>query len=276
MKEANRDKAGENYWTNFWKSAEALPPPAMSHGKISGSYVVRQLDELFVRHLPTEQQSRGKQLLEIGCGNSIWLSYFQQRFGFDVHGLDYSEYGCEQTRKILARDGVAGTVHHVDLFKPPVELLNKFDVVCSFGVVEHFSDTESAIRAAVQFLKPGGILITTIPNLMGPTGLLQKIFYRPVYDIHVVMDKQRITSALRHCGLEVTAAEYFCTLSFGVSLEPINQTPVKAAGLKKFALKLFQALGKILNLVDTRIVRLPKTKYTSEGIFTIALHNRRD
>jgi SAM-dependent methyltransferase len=271
MIETNVDKAGEHYWSDFWKSAENLPPPAMTNGRISGSYVVRQLDELFSRNLPKMESAYGKKLMEIGCGNSIWLSYFHQRFGYEVHGLDYSEYGCEQTRKILARDKVPGTVYLADVFNPPIELIEKFDVVCSFGVVEHFSDTEAAISAACRFLKPGGILITTIPNLMGPTGFLQKHFYRPVYDIHVVMDKDRIVSAVEHAGLKITAASYFCTLSFGVSLEPIHSTPVKSLKLKKFVLKFFQSIGWIFHQIDTNLIRLPKSKYTSEGIFTIAV-----
>lgn len=267
----NLDKAGESYWSSFWKSAEQLPPAAITDGKLSGSYVVHELDRLFSMHLPEKKSAQGLTLLEVGCGNSIWLSYFHQRFGYQVYGIDYSEYGCEQTRKILQRDGCPGTIYHGDMFQPPSELKEKFDVVCSFGVVEHFQDTESALKACSYFLKPGGILITTVPNLLGPTGFLQRILYKPVYDIHVVMDKSRLVKALESCGLSVSASTYFCSLSFGVTLEPVHDVPVRAWKAKKFLLKFFQAAGKLINLIDNRMVRLPKGRWTSEGIFTLAV-----
>jgi 2-polyprenyl-3-methyl-5-hydroxy-6-metoxy-1,4-benzoquinol methylase len=37
----------------------------------------------------------------------------------------------------------------------------------SWGLIEHFTDTESVISAHVNLLKPGGILIVSIPNLRG-------------------------------------------------------------------------------------------------------------
>jgi 2-polyprenyl-3-methyl-5-hydroxy-6-metoxy-1,4-benzoquinol methylase len=37
----------------------------------------------------------------------------------------------------------------------------------SWGPIEHFTDTESVISAHVNLLKPGGILIVSIPNLRG-------------------------------------------------------------------------------------------------------------
>jgi len=68
-----------------------------------------------------------------------------------------------------------------DIFNPPQELIGAFDVVCSFGVLEHFEDSVNTINAFKKFLKPGGILITTVPYLKGATGILQKIMNKPVF-----------------------------------------------------------------------------------------------
>ncbi|MFM2208270.1 MAG: hypothetical protein RL213_2245 [Bacteroidota bacterium] len=268
---APNDKAGEGYWTSFWKSAGSLPAPALHDGKRPSGYIVEELDRLYCKYLPSDGSTDGQELLEVGCGNSIWLSYFRQRFGYRVSGIDYSEFGCEQTRRILARDGCAGDIRLGDLFHPPADLIGKFDVVCSFGVVEHFEDTAGVLAAIARFLKPGGILITTVPVLYGPTGFLQRVLNRPVFDIHVLLTRERLADQLRKSGLTVRTAEYYATVSFGVTLDAAEGKTVKALGVKRLLLKGFQAVGKLLSAVDSKVARLPKGKYTSEGIFTIAV-----
>lgn len=268
MTAAEHDKAGSAYWTSFWKSTFQLPSPALVEDK-PANYIVHEMDRLFLQHLPTEGNSE-KRLLEVGCGNSIWLSYFSKRFGYRISGIDYSEFGCEQTRKILVRDGCAGDIRFGDLFAPPADMLGAFDVVCSFGVVEHFEDTAAVLSSIARFLKPGGILITTVPNLNGPTGHLQKRFNKPVYDIHVVLNRESLLNQLRKSGLEPIAAGYFSSITFGVNLIPMEGGRIPYRSLKKYFLKGLQVIGKVICLIDSRLISLPKGKFTSEGIFTIA------
>jgi 2-polyprenyl-3-methyl-5-hydroxy-6-metoxy-1,4-benzoquinol methylase len=41
---------------------------------------------------------------------------------------------------------------------------HRYDVVCSFQVLEHISDIRSFIESSIKCLKPGGILIYSVPN----------------------------------------------------------------------------------------------------------------
>jgi len=264
------DKASAGYWTSFWRNSGGLPAPALKDGKPTGQSIVAQLDRLFKRYLPSDGSAKAQDLLEVGCGNSIWLSYFQQRFGYRVSGIDYSEFGCEQTRKILERDGCTGDIRFGNLYEPPADMIGKFDVVCSFGVIEHFEDTAGVLSAVSRFLKPGGLLITTVPNLHGPTGIVQKFFNRPVYDIHVLMTRESLQGKLEESGLTVKAAEYFSTISFGVTLDAADGSIVRLLKVKRLLLKGLQLIGKVFTFVDSYVIRLPKGKYTSEGIFTLA------
>lgn len=262
------DKASAGYWTSFWQNSGRLPAPAIVNGLPAANYTVQQLDRLFKSNLPAGGAVAEQHLLEVGCGNSIWLSYFQKRFGYKVSGIDYSAFGCEQTRKILARDGCNGDIRLGNLFDPPADLIGKFDVVCSFGVVEHFEDTVEVLKAISRFLKPGGIMITTVPNLHGPTGFFQKLFNRPVFDIHVLMTKESLRQRLENSGMNVFFADYYATISFGVTLDAADGKIVKGVAIKRLFLKGLQILGKLLCVIDSKIVSLPKGKYTSEGIFT--------
>ena len=80
------------------------------------------------------------ELLEVGCGNSIWLPYFAKQFGFLVSGLDYSEEGCRTSREMLAEAGVRGMIRCADVFARPDDMRNRYDVIVSVGVVEHFQE----------------------------------------------------------------------------------------------------------------------------------------
>jgi 2-polyprenyl-3-methyl-5-hydroxy-6-metoxy-1,4-benzoquinol methylase len=40
----------------------------------------------------------------------------------------------------------------------------KYDVVCAFQVLEHVSEIRSFIESSIKALKPGGLLIYSIPS----------------------------------------------------------------------------------------------------------------
>ena len=44
--------------------------------------------------------------------------------------------------QILSIEGVKGDIVCADFFSPPESMIEEFDVVISFGVLEHFEDTE--------------------------------------------------------------------------------------------------------------------------------------
>jgi SAM-dependent methyltransferase len=62
---------------------------------------------------------------------------------------------------VLDAAGVPGEIVCADLFAPPPHLLAQFDVVVSFGVVEHFDDTAACVAACARLVKPGGLMVTT-------------------------------------------------------------------------------------------------------------------
>lgn len=266
--ELKADKAGEEYWTQFWKNFN-LPPPINIHSSNVNEYPNRLLHRLFQKSFKGLDTS-GKKILEIGCGNSVFLTYFKREFNFDIYGLDYSEFGCKQTEKIFERDKVNGTVILADAFKPPVDFLGKFDVVCSFGVVEHFEDTATTLKAFAKFLKPGGILISTLPNFKGATGTLHKILNKPVYDVHVPLGINEMHIAISKAGLKEEVNEYFLALSFAITLEGIDGKPIPNYKLKKFFVKTIRYTSKLIWILEDLFGTLPAGKRFSGGVFTSA------
>lgn len=258
------DKAGTDYWNEVWQ-AGPLPDPVEPHLPGRQNRVNRALHQLFSREF--SQLARSSQtLLEIGAARSQWLPYFATEFGFSVTGLDYSPTGCDQAREILHRADVPGHVVEADLFDPPAELQSTFDFVVSFGVVEHFDNTTDCVAALARFLKPGGTMITEIPNLAGLGGRLQRLICPDILSVHVVMTAGDLKQAHLDAGLRVDSCEYIINGGFS----NLNVS-CRSDG---FAFGLISRLPMILTspfiAMDATMYSTPPNRLTSPYIVCVA------
>jgi 2-polyprenyl-3-methyl-5-hydroxy-6-metoxy-1,4-benzoquinol methylase len=261
------DKAGEEYWTRVWEQ-KSLPAELNIHSWNVNHYPDKVLHQAFSKIFQNGMQD--KTLLEIGCGNSVFLTYFRKTFGFKISGIDYSELGCRTSRAILDREGIEGEIIFGDAFNPPDSLLNSFDVVCSFGVVEHFDHTTEVLSAFLKFVKPGGILITMVPNFVGATGYLHKILNRPVYDIHVPMTREFLDSAHEKAGMHTIFSKYILAISFAITLEGKNGERIPYFFWKKLFIKTIRYASKIIWLAESVLGSLPAGKNLSGAILIAA------
>ncbi|MBE9236940.1 class I SAM-dependent methyltransferase [Anabaena aphanizomenioides LEGE 00250] len=262
------DKAGKNYWDSCW-SKISIPVPINPREKRLSNYVNRRLHQ-YLSKVFFNIKGNDIKLLEIGCARSAWLPYFAREFGFSVTGIDYSEIGCQQAKMILDNSNIDGNVVCSDFFTPPDLLLNSFNVVISFGVVEHFEDTETCISALSDFLLPGGVMITVIPNMAGMMGILQRIFDRETYEIHIPLDKKDIFNGHEKAGLNVIQCEYFIPINFGVlNVNSCNKQSFVTL-IKQFVLRVLGRLSLLIGLIDEKIVNLPSTFLFSSHIICVA------
>lgn len=204
------DKAGEQYWTEFWQG-KRLPPAIRLVGHGPRTWFYQEFHHLWRDYLPSGSAAPVK-LLEIGCAQSRWLPYFAREWYYQVAGLDYSEVGCLQTRALLAREGLAGEVFHQDLFGPEPRQVAGFDLVFSNGVAEHFEDTGAVLRQMAVYLCPGGLLLTIVPNLTGWLGWLQKVVSPEVMATHRPLSREELRQAHEDAGMRPIVCAY---LAFG-------------------------------------------------------------
>jgi len=99
---------------------------------------------------------RGMRLLEIGCGRGEFLSHFKD-MGAEVYGVDLSPEA-----KNLSKD-LAITQCNLERDKLSFED-NYFDVVFNKSFLEHLRDPENFFTEAYRTLKPGGLLLTLVPD----------------------------------------------------------------------------------------------------------------
>lgn len=204
-------KTTEQYWNDMWAAEAAREPFSLKLPPLR-RYVRQPIHDALSSAFAGMPANAS--LLEVGCGNSSLLPYFAGEFGLQVTGLDYSPEGCRAARAILAVAGARGTIVQGDMFNPPAELLGQFDVVFSNGLVEHFDPTEEALRALARFLKPGGLIVSFVPNLAGWAGAVQQRLDRAVFDIHVVLDSESLAAAHRASGFERVNARYMGSNNF--------------------------------------------------------------
>lgn len=195
------EKSTKQMWEAMYSSRAPVPiypDPASSRGTF-------ELTQLFKRHLP---DGNGHRLLEMGCGGSKWLPWFAREMGYEVSGVDYSEGGCATARESLAAFQVEGDIHCADFYHLSADFEKKFDVVSSFGVVEHFEPPTPLLKVFGNCLKPGGLLLTFVPNMAGLLGSLIKRLDRALYDTHVLFDLKQLGAYHEAAGLEVRFAAY--------------------------------------------------------------------
>jgi SAM-dependent methyltransferase len=194
--------------------------------------------------------------VELGCARSVWLPYLARTYGFSVVGVDYSELGCAQARTLLEREQVRGEVICSDFRSPPATLLGSADAVVSFGLLEHFDDTAGAVRAAARFLRPGGVLVTEVPNLVGWMGGLQRAINRPVFDAHVCLDRDTLAQSHRDAGLEVLESTY-AVLCLPTMLNTEGMPATWKRRTTELTVRLAAYAATPLWVIDERLTPLP-------------------
>jgi SAM-dependent methyltransferase len=260
------DKAGRSYWDGVWATGEA-PAAHDPRDRRILNYPMLQIDAFMRPSLESAAANGGRQLMEIGCARSQWLPYFAREFGFAVTGLDYSERGCEQEREVLAKAGVTGEVVCADLFDAPAALRDRFDVLWTNGVLEHFDDTAGTLRAFASFVKPGGLLISLIPNMRGAVGAIERVLGPSTYRIHVPLSLQQLTQSHVLAGLNVQRCEYVMSNNFGVLAVSPSE---RFYPLRVLVMRVLRRLSLLVWMFERRFGQLPVKPLLSPYLICIA------
>ena len=166
------------------------------------------------RYLRSFLPPKGGRFLELGCAHSLWISELGK--DHEVWGIDYSEIGLQSLR---ARAGVTrerillGDVFDSQNGAPR----SYFDVVFSDGLLEHFGDGREAARAFAQYVRPGGVVVTSVPNMRGAIGRLHRWIAPAFFTEHVAFSPSELDATHIAAGLEIADhARYWGHFSLGV------------------------------------------------------------
>ena len=160
----------------------------------------RRIAALFAAHAGVRP---GEAALEIGCGRSPWLPHLANVLGCRVSGIDIEPHAAALARANLEGAGAAGTIVCADAFAPAAvdRLRGRFDLVYSMGVLEHYADPSDRLRILAAYLRPGGRILTTVPNMRWVNWLLQRFADRRTLRAHVVYDPPGLMRVHAAAGL---------------------------------------------------------------------------
>lgn len=184
------------YWDNFWKSPFGTSASWLSH-----------YYWLLSRRLTTYSRP-GARAIELGCGGSVWLPTLARK-GVESWGIDYSDIGVARTKEVLAHWRADATVVRGDVFDAAVLPAAHFDLVYSMGLLEHFTDNRPYVDRLWDLAKPGGYVLTTVPNLGGHWGTLQKALDQRVFDMHRIYTLAELDQAHLARGFRIVEAAQF-------------------------------------------------------------------
>jgi SAM-dependent methyltransferase len=122
-------------------------------------------------------------LLEIGCSHGKMLAWASAELGAITAGLDYSENGIRTARALFDHLRLEADFRCEDVFATTFEQ-GSFDLVCSFGLIEHFDDPTEIVRRHLLLAKPGGRVLIAIPNFGGIYGRLERWFDPVILGMH--------------------------------------------------------------------------------------------
>lgn len=149
--------------------------------------------------------------LDIGCGPGYFLTAAQRR-GFDVYGLDPSDYIVSMGQKTWGDRIRLGLIESAE-YAP-----ESFDLVVAFDTFEHIYEPKGFLNAIHRILKADGVLAITTPdpssmlaNISGKNWVSYKLpehvfYWSPATIRKVLTDKFEV--------LEINRAGQYATLGF--------------------------------------------------------------
>lgn len=194
----------QDYWATLYEKAAGtdrrsvwmgrfkkwVPAPIRRFRKrLTQRHWSRQLAEVLLR--PHIEGRSGLKGLEIGSAPGYRSLALWQRFGLQPYGLEYTEEGARAQRALYRANGLPeDLVVRGDFFDDALRAkwAGFFDVVASYGFIEHFDRPEDVAAKHLELLRPGGLLVVTVPHMNEGTvyGWLVRRFNPTVYAMHNV------------------------------------------------------------------------------------------
>jgi 2-polyprenyl-3-methyl-5-hydroxy-6-metoxy-1,4-benzoquinol methylase len=139
-------------------------------------------------------------VLDIGSGKGDFLKYLKSKeikgTGLEIN-KNQIEF-CKETGLQIFNESVEN--HSKDK-------TNKYDIICSFQILEHIYNVRSYIESCINLLKPSGKLIISVPNNRSYLKYSKEILNMPPHHMGL-WDEHSLVSLTKIFKLEMIDMEY--------------------------------------------------------------------
>jgi len=212
--------------------------------------------EIIQKYIPADPS---RTLLEIGCAGGGYLFALSKLLGYQPSGIDYSDQ-IKKTEELFKSQGypIPHLIQNDFLtWESPI----KYDLVCSFGFLEHFSNPHEVFHKHVSLASPGAYIILSVPHFRRLQWLLHWIIEPQIFQNHYtgIMDKNVLRRLCIEKNLEILFLDYYLCYDFWTA-QPSNSIFKKAVSRLAFQSR---------RLIKT-LARYKPNKWTSPHLLLIA------
>lgn len=100
-------------------------------------------------------------VLELGAATGFLTRSILSLFPGNGILVDKNEESNNQFNKLNDKEKINITYIIKDIFK--LDIKDRFDIVSSFGLIEHFPDKKEVVLAHTKFVKPDGLVLIIVP-----------------------------------------------------------------------------------------------------------------
>ncbi len=183
------------YWDNHWRKED--------FSIASKLHPIRQWIESEI--LPTTEFD----VFEIGCYPGKFLAVFGE-LGYTLNGIDsFPKTNLAMPRWLKDEGYKIGKFYQSDFLN--FSSKRQYNIVCSFGFIEHFKNWDEVLTQHIKLTKEGGCIMIDVPNLKSSLYyFLYKIFEPEVLKNHdfSALDKVAIEKVFKNNGCIIKPVKY--------------------------------------------------------------------
>ncbi|MFA6094596.1 MAG: class I SAM-dependent methyltransferase [Candidatus Paceibacterota bacterium] len=185
---------------------------------------------------------------EVGCYPGKHLAVFGE-LGFTLNGIDmYPETKDKLPQWLKSFNYSTGIFLCDDFLKYQSD--KQYDVVCSFGFIEHFTDWKNILQKHASLVKEGGYIVVTAPNFNNFFQRTLRHFLdkqtAETHNISSIQPKQWESFLLKN-GFEKIYQGYFGKFSFWTDPDPNRNY------FQTISLKIINKLSPIFHKINIPI-----------------------
>lgn len=214
------NKYGVKDWDNYYVTEKRIHI-ALKRGFFI-SYDIFLCDSILEKYLSKYKGplKNAPKICEIGCGDGKLVKKLSDKFGYEPFGIEWSKPATNGARK-LGVNVIEGDVFDKNLLDKYSKF---FDIVYSYGFIEHINPPEKAINVHLTLLKPGGYFFVQIPRFKDFNYWRIKFFRPDLLPLHnlEIMEEEKLRVLCNRPNIEELFCRNYGTFKLRVPMDKKN------------------------------------------------------